>query len=509
MNKIMKTLFRILFISSLMVLFVVGCTDKFEEINEDPNNAVSVESGYILTYAQKSLIDNLRDEWFGGRGTQLLCQHWSQRNYPDEDRYAIRTTTINNAWRAFYRTIMNLDKIIELNTNEATKNDALASGPNEHQIAVAKIMKVWIMNIITDTWGNVPYTEAFLANANRQPKFDSQQDIYTAMIEELKEAATLIDPANGDLTIGDIIYGGDVAKWEKFANSLRLRIALRMSKRNAAPLAEVAALPASSFFTSNDDNAVFKYLTASPNQGPIYEAFFVSARNDFTITKPFVELLAGRNDALNGKTNPFAGIFDPRLAIWSYPTSGADYIGMPYGMDDAQTKAYAPNCPDYSANPSIVHTPDFGYALMDYAEVCFIMSEVNSWDQTWYQNGIRASMEFWGVANADITAYLAAVPAANQENVLTQKHIALYMQPEQAWFEWRRTGFPKTLINPGEITHVSGGNNIIFTPLEGNAIPRRMWYPVEEQGVNKENYTAAVEAQGPDALSTRVWWDVQ
>ncbi|HQB79275.1 MAG TPA: SusD/RagB family nutrient-binding outer membrane lipoprotein, partial [Tenuifilaceae bacterium] len=145
----------------------------------------------------------------------------------------------------------------------------------------------------------------------------------------------------------------------------------------------------------------------------------------------------------------------------------------------------------------------------DYAEVCFIMSEVNSWDQTWYQNGIRASMEFWGVSNADITAYLAAVPAANQENVLTQKHIALYMQPEQAWFEWRRTGFPKTLINPGEITHVSGGNNIIFTPLEGNAIPRRMWYPVEEQGVNKENYTAAVEAQGPDALSTRVWWDVQ
>lgn len=504
MKAMLKKIFLII---SLPVLFIAGCTDKFDEINKDPNNPVAIETGYLLTYSQKTIMDNLRDAWFAGRGTQLLCQHWSQNNYPDEDRYLIRTTTIQNAWRAFYRAAANLQQIIKMNTDEATKADARASGPNEHQIAVAMILKAYIISIITDTWGDVPYSECFNPDI-RQPKYDAQADIYPQLIKELKDAAAMIDPANGDLTKGDIIYGGDVAKWKKFANTLRLRLALRMSSKDDAPLNEVKALPASSFFESNADNAKFTYLAASPNEGPVYRAFFVDNRNDFTITKPFVELLAGRNDSLNvTKINPFVGLEDPRLSIWAYQIGGK-WIGMPYGMDDATTKAFAPNTCNYKNNPSVVHQPDFAYTFMDYAEFCFIMSEVNNWDQTWYEKGIRASMEDWGVDEADITAYLAAVPAANQERVLTQKYIALYMQPEQAWFEYRRTGFPKTLIKPGEITHRQGTTNIIFTPIVDGVtdIPNRMWYPVEEQGVNKPGYDAAVAAQGPDDLMTKVWW---
>jgi len=502
---------KIFLIISLPVLFIAGCTDKFDEINKDPNNPVAVETGYLLTYSQKTIMDNLRNEWFAGRGTQLLCQHWSQNNYPDEDRYLIRTTTIQNAWRAFYRAAANLQQIIKMNTDEATKADARASGPNEHQIAVAMILKAYIISIITDTWGDVPYSECFNPDI-RQPKYDAQADIYPQLIEELKDAAAMINPANGNLTKGDIIYGGNVAKWKKFANSLRLRLALRMSGKDAVPLNEVKQLPLSDFFESNDDNAKFKYLDASPNEGPVYRAFFVNNRNDFTITKPFVELLAGRNDTLNvTKTNPFDGIEDPRLSIWAYKI-GDEWIGMPYGMNDAQTKAFAPNTCNYKNKPSVVHEPDFAYTYMDYAEFCFIMSEVNGWNQTWYQEGIRASMEDWGVNNTDIDTYLADVPAANQENVLTQKYIALYMQPEQAWFEYRRTGFPKTLIKPGEITHRvftdDGPVDIIFTPIVDGVtdIPNRMWYPVEEQGVNQPGYEAAVAAQGPDDLMTKVWW---
>lgn len=507
----MKTMLKkIVVLLSFALFLAVGCTDKFDEINEDPNNPISVETGYILTYAQKSLIDNMRDAWFAGRGTQLLCQHWSQRNYPDEDRFLIRTTTINNAWRAFYRVGTNLQHIIDLNTNDATKNAALASGPNEHQIAVARILKAYVMSIITDTWGDVPYSEAFKGANVRQPAFDAQADIYADLIKELTEAAAQIDPANGNLTKGDVIYGGDVAKWKKFANSLRLRLALRMSAKNPAPLAAVAALPATSFFESNDDNAKFTYLTASPNEGPVFRAFFIDARNDFTMAKPFMDLLSGVNDTLNAKPNPFVGIEDPRLSIFAHQVGGK-WVGMPYGMDDPQTKAFAPNCPDYVNDPSPVHQPDFAYTLMDYAEVCFILSEVNSWNQTWYEDGIRASMEDWGVPNTvadpQIDDYIASVPAASQENVLTQKYIALYMQPEQAWFEWRRTTYPHTLIKPGEITHQSGGVDIIFQSLVDGVtdIPYRMWYPVEEQGVNKANYLEAVEAQGVDELTTKMW----
>jgi len=504
----MKTLSKILLISSLFVFLVSGCTKDFEKINTNPNNPTSIESGYILTYTQKNFIDNLRNEWFAGRGTQLFAQQWSQNNYPDEDRYAIRSTTLDNAWRSFYRTIMNLEQIIKLNTDPATKGNALASGPNEHQIAVAKIMKAWIFQIITDTWGDVPYSEAFKANLNRSPKYDKQSDIYADLINELIDAAALIDPANGDIS-GDLIYGGDMAKWKKFANTLRLRIALRMSNVDNAPLTAVLALPATSFFESNADNAGVTYLQDSPNEGPVYVAFFVNSRNDFTITKTFCDLLKGVNDTLNAKTNPFVGIFDPRLPLWAYPVDGTNYYGMPFGMDDAHTKAYAPNTPSYYDHPSVVHAPDFTYLYMDYAEYCFIMSEVNGWNQTWYTKGIQASMEWWGVDAADITAYLAAVPAANQENVLTQKYIALYMQPEQAWAEYRRTGYPHTLLHPGEITMKVGATNVIFETLnvDDTDIPRRMTYPQDEYNVNKANVEAAAALLGADKQTSNVWWE--
>ncbi len=184
---------------------------------------------------------------------------------------------------------------------------------------------------------------------------------------------------------------------------------------------------------------------------------------------------------------------------------------MPYGMEDTYTKAFAKHCPDYTVHPSVVHEPDFGYTYMDYAEYCFIMSEVNGWNQAWYEAGIRASMEFWGVATADIDAYIAAVPAANEENVMTQKYLAFYMQPEQAWFEYRRKGYPLMLLNPGEISHrqlVEGVmTDIMFNQLEGEGIPRRLQYPIEESGVNPTGYEGAIANQGADLLTTRVWWD--
>ncbi|MDZ4203206.1 MAG: SusD/RagB family nutrient-binding outer membrane lipoprotein [Bacteroidales bacterium] len=517
----MKKVKIITAIFSLMVFLaiIVGCTKDFEKINTDPNNSVAVETGYLLTFAQKNIMDNIRDVWFGGRTTQVLAQHWSQRNYTDEDRYLFRTTVINNAWRVFYRTMMNLEEIIRLNTNEATKDQALASGPNKHQIAVAKILQVYLMSIITDTWGDAPYSEALKGNQILQPKYDKQEDVYKKMIDELKAASTMINPADGNLTIGDIIYNGDMTKWKKFANSLRLRLALRVKTKNPTYLAEAIALPASSFFESNQDNAVFKYLNAAPNQGPVYRAFFVDARNDFTIAKPFVELLAGRNDTLNaGKNNPFFGITDPRIAIWSYRNNDLTspyfgrYIGMPYGMLETNAKQFSQHCPDYFNNPSIVHKADFGYTYMDYAEVCFIFSEANAWNQTWYTKGVRASMEFWGVPTAQINTHIASIGSANAEKVMTQKYIALYMQPEQAWFEYRRMDFPKMLIKPGEITHriynaAGVPQNLVFEALEGTAIPRRLQYPVEELGVNKTGYDGAIVSQGQDLMSTKVWWD--
>ena len=120
-------------------------------------------------------------------------------------------------------------------------------------------------------------------------------------------------------------------------------------------------------------------------------------------------------------------------------------------------------------------------------------------------------MEYWGVSATDISTYLSAVPAANAkpngENVITQKYLALYMQGYQAWAEYRRTGFPKTMLHPGEISYNNGTKDIIFTALAGTDIPRRLTYPEQEYVVNNANVTAAVTQMGGDELDTKVWWD--
>ena len=507
----MKNIHKKAFYILILLTLLVGCTKNFDEINTNPNNPESVATGFIFTNVEKTIMDNLRDEWAGGRMLFLLPQYWAQINYTDEDRYAFRTTVTDAWWRFMYTSAMNLETIIKLNTDEATKIDALASGANENQIAAAKILKVYIFSILTDCFGDVPYSEAFLAQNDRQPAYDPQSVIYPDLLAELQEATGMISDGPGIL-FGDIIYGGDMVKWKKFGNSLSIRIAQRMAGRDggAALASIIDAVGNGGFLASNDDNAKFTYLGTGDN-GPLYDAWFTEARNDFTLAKPFVQILKGENDDLNGKINPFEGLADPRLPIFA--GVGGDILGMPYGMTDAEAKAFAPNCPSFVDNPPSMLDATAGYTFMDYAEVCFILSEYYGWDQTWYENGVRASMEDWGVAAADIDAFVGAMPAASEATVLTQKYVALYLQGEQGWFEYRRSGYPKMLLIPGEQTHTAAdGSPIYFEPLDGNgtAIPRRLPFCVEEYNINGDAVAAAVTAMGGvDDLDVRVWWDNQ
>ena len=508
----MKTIHNKVIYILVLILFLGGCTRNFDEINTSPNDPESVATGFIFTYVEKNTMDFLRDEWAGGRMLFLLPQYWAQINYTDEDRYAFRTGVTDTWWRMMYTSAMNLERIIELNTDEETKNDVSAYGNNDNQIAAARILRAYIFSILTDAFGDVPYTQAFLANQNRQPAYDKQEDIYPDLINELKEAVAMIKTDEPGILFGDIIYDGDMTRWKKFGASLALRIAQRMEKRDGgAALAEiVSTYGADGFFTSNFDNAKFKYLGAG-DDGPLYTAWFIDNRNDFTLAKPFTLILKGENDDLNEKTNPFFGLVDPRIYIYA-PGDYEEIIGMPYGMPDDLTKQYSDNCPNFMEHPSVVQSATYAYTYMDYAEVCFILSEVNNWNQDWYEKGVRASMEDWGVDGAAIDAFVADMPAASEATVLTQKYVALYPQGEQGWFEYRRSGYPQMLLQPGEQTHVdSEGNAVFFEPLEGNgtSIPRKIPFPVEEYNINEESVKQAVQNMGGDGLDVRVWWDKQ
>lgn len=520
----MKTYKSLLLKTLVLGLVITGCTKDFDSLNSSPNAPEKVPSTTLMVNAQFRLCQDIRDEWFSGRMVLPWVQYWAQLNYTEEDRYQYRENSNNDAWKTIYTDLMDLQRIIELNTDEATKGDMVRYGANENQIAAARILKTWVFNLLTDTYGPIPYHsfgttdpdfQALSAKADiLGPVYAPQEKIYRDMIKELKEAAAQIDVNSPAFIEGDVLLGGDALAWKKFANSLRLRLAMHMrAKDKAFADAQIAEAIAGGLMTSNDDNAIVEFEASATNASPMYQAYIVSARTDFAVAMPFVDLLKG----LKG---PFPGKVDPRLFVYAAPkgtlvgdvatsnfTVGTvdQYEGQPYGVENHIAAAVK------VGNVSLPFAPiqaTYGEVFMDYAEVCFLMSEYNNWDQTWYINGIRASMEQWGVATADIDAYIAGLPAANQENVMTQKYISLYMQPHEAWTEYRRTGFPKTLVKPNTSYTSNAGIVYTFVPLVVDAtdIPARIGFSQSEQLLNVDGYKSAVaNLGGADNMLTKLW----
>ena len=519
----MKNIDLILFV--IVLLTLSACDVDYES---SPNAILQPPTSGLLNDALKKTVDDLYDEWFSGRFTQVTMQYWTQSEYADEDRYAYRESQ-KEYWEDFYRNLENLRQVIQINTAEDTRLSSSVYGDNDNQVAVARILMAWVFNIMADTWGDIPYYAPGTTNGDFQalqvadteneilaPAYASQSQTYPAILTELQEGANMVNPDAPGFT-GDNIFDGDMRRWQLFANSLRLRIALKVKKVDPAT-AEVHISDALSagVFTSNEDNAIFVYESADVNAAPIYRAFNVDNRKDFAVAHSFVELLKGENikdhSGWDIKSNPFSGVKDPRLTIFVQPNHNGDYIGMPISESSSEAGAYT-----WESLPGdqVINTPNFGQSLMEFAEVSFILSELNGWDQVHYENGVRASLEKWGVSAADADAYITQLPQAGEESVLTQKYIALYMDPHTAWQEYRRTGYPRTLLKPDDFYSISPEKdvqkNYHFTSLvEGvTDLPHRMQYPDFERTLNGDHRAAAVsQLENGDVINSPLWWDI-
>ncbi|WP_298647960.1 SusD/RagB family nutrient-binding outer membrane lipoprotein [uncultured Proteiniphilum sp.] len=506
----MKQLY-ILFL--LSVIGLVSCVD--ENLNIDPNRPSSVPTTSLISTAQKYLTDNVRGEEASLRSSALFVQQISQITYTSQSRYDIPFGYSADIWSGLYSVLNNLQEIINLNTDAATKDLVTADGAgrNATQIAISRVLKSYAYYALTDIFGDVPYNsygsndpdfQALQQNPdNITPKYASQEKIYTDILNELKQAGDTLLKYSGETTFGvsDIIYSGDNAKWAKFANSLRLRFATRLkTKNNSLYQSHFADALQKGVFTSNTDNAVYRYSAASPNEAPYYRATTTANRRDFALSKPFVDLLKGENSQL-----PVA---DPRLSKYAARNNQGVYEGLAYGLTEAQAGSFSAG--DVSLPGSIYSAADFGEILLEYSEVEFLISEYNNWSQANYVDGVRASLEKWGIAAADIDAYVSHLPPANQRNVLNQKYIALFTQFLEVWSDYRRTGYPDFLIKKDDVifSGMIEGQSVTYTfsPLFGDGgIPSRLYYPVKEQTVNLENYQEAIEAQGNDVIETKLW----
>lgn len=502
---------------------LTSCDTDFEEINKNPNNPEEVPVGSLFNGATRYLMEQTRNGWWSARITLPWMQYSAQNVYIDEDRYAYRDAGQAQAgWLDLYRAASNYKKVIEYASDKEYLERYGISEAN-NTIQASRIMLVYTFDNLITHFGDVPYWsygnqdpefQALQVDKFITPVYVSQEKIYKDLLKELKEAEALLDE-NKSSVEGDKIYDGDASKWKKLANSLRLRIANRVKAKLPEAQSHITDAITRGVFTSNEDNAQLAFGNVSAEGNPFWKTFYVDNRQDFFPNKRFVDLL-------KGNTGNFQKV-DPRLFIFAAPKGltwidytkitrdkwkdkvGIDpddiknYNGVPYGIPNSLKGDIADFTKFNIFSKDIINTtrPE---VLIEFAEVSFILSELNGWDQVNYLKGVEASLDKWGVSAVDKATYLAGLAPATQENVMVQKYIALFMQGDEAWNEYRRTGYPtgSILLLPGQKDVSLNGTEYTFNPMRsGNVvakdIPARLRYPANQQTLNGENWRVAVD----------------
>ena len=481
---------KLLYIS-FITLFFIGCDDRLEELNTDKRNPAEVDPTSLFAQGLRETVDNLASISVNDNPFNLYAQFWAQTTYPDESQYNLVSRSIpHNFWINGYR-----DALAQFSEAREAIVEQLESGtsglPDEvlnNRIAVIDIMMAYVYHTMVDVFGDVPYSEA-LDPENISPAYDDARTIYNSLIGTLTTASAAIDvDAAGFPEAQDLMYRGDMAKWFKFANSLKLRLGMRLADVDpAASVSIVNEALAAGVFTSNDDNAAMAYQSASPNTNPIYEDLVLSGRHDFVAANTLVDIM---NE-----------LDDPRRAVYFDDNLGAGvYVGGIYGS--------ANNFSNFTQIGEILHTPEFPGVLMNYAEVEFLQAEaaerggynVSGTAAEHYHEGIRASFNQWGLSDDLANAYIAqpevnynTAPGDWRQKIGLQLWLALYNQGFEAWATWRRLDF-EGLVPPPD--------------MDMEDIPLRFIYPLEEAQLNRPNYTAAGSAIGGDAITTPLFWDV-
>jgi hypothetical protein len=494
MKKTLKSLVAIITTS----LLLVGCESyDFGDTGVDTNNPVNPITSSLLTGAQSKIVGTVS---LSGTATpSLYVQHLSQTQYTEESRYQ----TINFNWNIvgsgngfdgsvnmYNKVFTNLKQIIKINSNEETKGDASAYGSNNNQVAVAKIMWAYYFQWATDRWGALPYSEALGGVSASTAKYDSQEEIYEDLFKKVDEALAQMDDGAGPQ--GDILFGGDMSKWAKLGNTLKMNMAIRLAKVYPAAGGYAATKftqAMSGAIASTSENINFPSIANDAYDNPYQDDYVDLGRADEALSDVLVDRMKEVND--------------PRLPMFGEPavTTGT-FVGLQYGFANA---GEIPNDDVSFMNDALIKDGLRELPMYTYAQISFSKAEavqlgwISGSSQTYYEEAVKASMMQWDVTTADADTYLleadVAYDSANAMNLIAeQKWLALFYQPYEAWAEWRRLDYPN--LSPA------------VDALLGTSIPVRHGYPEAEKNQNKLNYEAAVVAQGTDDLFTKLWWDV-
>jgi len=479
----------------LIFLLPSSCEENLEALNENPNQPESVDAGVLFTAAIRSSMNASVMESFliGNNAAQLTAKTLRT----EVDIYS--WNAFPTVWDAFYGALANLAEAERI---------AVADG-NANMQGVVKVMKVWCFSVLTDAYGDIPYTEALsgVSEGNFTPAYDTQENIYTGaggLLDELKAAAALL--GTGGSVAGDILYQGDVSRWEKLANALRLRLLLHASSQTAIAAGFNEILSESMLMESNADGAALTYLGNFPNEFPLLPLKI----GDFDAV-----VMSDRAVSLMEQYR------DPRLLAYARPDnldfSNPVFDGASNGSENADAcdksgsrlgLAYF----DYPGHP--VQNSHAEALLMTYAEQQFILAEaafkeiINADPEFYYKSGIRASMDYYAVdynlfGFTDFEDFYNSSGVAYRgeyNQIREQKWLALFFTGLEPYFEVRRwlheEGFDWSKV-PFIYPTCENVNN--------DRLPLRFPYPGEESSLNRANYDAAVSRMGADDQNTALW----
>ncbi|KGI60164.1 SusD/RagB family nutrient-binding outer membrane lipoprotein [Prevotella sp. S7 MS 2] len=552
--------FKYIALASVVALGVSSCGD-FGDLNIDPEhlNEANVPTAMLFTNAEHQALGSDWDMWrtgciYSAQFTQQLTSiDWwdSYGRYNYSDGYSASFWDTFNGDRGALRDVTTC-------VDKWKGNDKLKIDWN-----IARVMRVYAFGKMTDLYGDIPYSQAGRPDQFSYPVYDSQKDIYTDMLKELDEAQANLASGTADMGAHDVYFAGNAAKWKKFANSLMLRLAMRLVKVDEATAKKYAAKAfANGVITDYADNVKLDHPGASPSDDSAEPFAKINAKEDreFFLSKTFVDMLKDSQDprisliATVAATNGIKSV-EKDLSAEDYgdmtPEKQEGLLSGGYSLNPTSPYAMAKVDPRFKKDDAHIidhvvkdgkSTPVYWYDrytnyfsipnrytyndptaptfVVTAAQTNFLLAEavvrgyISGDAKKFYEDGVKAAfLQFKQFPNAGkiyqqyldgkVDAYLAANPynaAKALEQINTQYYITTFGDPHEVFTNWRRSGFP--VLTPNAMAKEDGQ-----CATKDGSIPRRFIYPSKESQVNKANYDAAIARQGKDRFDTRVWWD--
>ncbi len=504
MNNIKLKSVKGLIVLFAFLLVIPACDDRLSEMNQNPNALTTIPDDFLFATLVRNTFRNNIGRWQQDYGAQYAHQAISNSWTKSIDQYydqLMQGDVPEEMFTGVYRDcIKYADDIINMNSEQGKVNEV--------RIAMTTIVNIVNFGRLTDYFGDIPYFEAGKGKEEVYlPKYDAQEAIYSDMVEQLKEKMQILETANPaeGYPDQDPMFNNDLTKWARFANSLRLRLAMRA--RFADPgkynpiIVECLGKP---LIETNEQNARLQHWESE--NGELYNPWYNlkidynSGTYQYNVSEMFVNWLKSTSD--------------PRIIPLIKPTSTGEYVGMPNGLSDIAIGLYTRS--KISVPGDKMLAPDQYLYLMTASEIWLLRAEAALFNigsggdpAEMYRKGIIASMEQWNIPQSDIQNYLNNVPEAqligNQENkfrqIATQMWVAFVPNHQEAWNNIKRTGYPVIAQRT---------DPLLSKGVTNGYLPKRLKYPYTvEKSLNGKNMQEAIDRMGGDKIDIPVWWDVR